>query len=336
MDNTVFGEPPFAYSTISHNLSQPFQRISILSQARKVHFHVGAHKTATTYMQSRLRSNKRRLRKEGIDFIDLWAKTDEMDAYRTTLKVAIESDRIDEKQAKEASRLLRAVVDGAISASNSIVVMSYENVLGDFDLSKGRTPYPNIEIAVCHIAAALRDYDLRIYFSFRSLDRFVESGYLQRIYTRFETRRFKEYIDLVDANNVSWIPAVRSMASIVGRENVMAWAYEDFLVDESPVWNSLLSRSDAETVLVRPAKKVNKSLSEKGLKYMRGINRLATAADAKKFRRFIRRNFRSQPGQEPPRLLDDARRQVLIENYTRNCREIGSSCQFLIQSPRYL
>lgn len=39
----------------------------------KIHFHLGAHKTATTYIQSRLRRNRGRLLENGIRFVNLWA-----------------------------------------------------------------------------------------------------------------------------------------------------------------------------------------------------------------------------------------------------------------------
>jgi hypothetical protein len=70
--------------------------------------------------------------------------------------------------------------------------------------------------------------------------------------------------------------------------------------------------------LVRPAKRNNYSLSVKGLEYMRSINKVATRADARKFRPFVRGCFGAQPGFKPPELLDDVRRQQLISNYERD------------------
>lgn len=305
-----------------------------MNQVRKIHFHVGAHKTATTYIQSRLRSNKQRLRNEGITFVDLWAKREEEANYRKTLKAALEGDQADERKAAQASRQLREIVSNATSSEQSVVLMSYENVLGDFDLTKNGVPYPHAEQAVDHIVQAFPDSDVKIFFAFRSLDRFLESGYVQRVCTRLETRKFREYVDQVDTDSLSWIPVVQAMASTVGHENVVAWGYEDFVANEHPVWNALLCRDDANAALVSPAKKTNNSLSSKGLKYMRGINRLATAADARRFRPFIRKNYGSQPGTKSLKLLDDERRQVLISNYNRNRSEIGSCCQLLSEPQR--
>jgi hypothetical protein len=57
-------------------------RTTIVGATKTIHFHVGAHKTATTNMQSRLRANRQVLRKAGVHFIDLWAKGYEGRLYR--------------------------------------------------------------------------------------------------------------------------------------------------------------------------------------------------------------------------------------------------------------
>lgn len=293
-----------------------------MSTTKTVHFHVGAHKTATTYMQSRLRSNRQRLRNDGINFVDLWAKNDEEKRYRKQLKRVIEKERVNEQKLALISTQLHDIVAKATQPDNSLIVLSYENMLGDYDLTKGPAPYPNAGTAIRHVVNAFPDWQVRIFFSIRSLDRFVESGYVQRVFTRYETRRFKGYMKQIDVTGLSWMPVVSAINAAIGAENVFVWEYEKFVKAEQIVWNALLARPDAEKLLVRPAKASNYSLSGKGLRYMRSINKVATPADARKFRSLIKQTFACQLGYEPPKLLDSAMRQRLISSYERDCAEL--------------
>ena len=290
---------------------------------KTIHFHVGAHKTATTYMQSRLRANREHLRGEGVDFIDLWARTPALIQYRAQFRRLIERDVADERKILELSEQLRAIVEEGETSSNSLVVLSYENILGGFDLTQRGAPYPNAAIAIRHIIEAFPDRRVKIFLSIRSLDRFLESGYLQRVTTRRETRTFKQYFNQVDVQALSWVPLVRAVKSLVEPEDFMLWDYESFFSDEWVIWNALLNIPNAQEALVNPAKKSNYSLSAKGLKYMRSVNKVATAEDAKKFRSFVKQNFGCQTGLKSPKLLGDAGRRQLIEIYERDRKELA-------------
>ena len=196
-------------------------------------------------------------------------------------------------------------------------------MLGSYDLTKGTGPYPHAGAAIRHIAEACSDWNVRIFLAIRSLDRFIESGYVQRVYTRRENRRFKQYLNQVDLNGLSWVPMVRAIESVVGPENIYLWQYENFVSDERVVWNEFLDRPDAEAILERPAKTSNSSLSAKGLKYMRCINRVASPADARKFRPFVKNTFDTDLGFRRPRLLGEAARQRLVDIYENDKRELA-------------
>ena len=293
-----------------------------MSEQRTIHFHVGAHKTATTYMQSRLRANQEQLRASGIDFVDLWAKGPAQRQYRNTIRRLLEEDVLDTRALSQLSAQLRDLVASQRPDPNNLAILSFENILGGFDLTRSRTPYPHAAAAIRHVLEAFGDYRVRIFLAIRSLDRFLESGYVQRVSTRRETRTFKRYLNQVDVPALSWVPLVRAVQSVVTPEDLNLWKYEGFFSDEPAIWNALLRRSDAETVLTNPAKKTNESLSAKGLKYLRSINKVATPADARKFRFFVKESFGPHLGLKPPKLLSDARRKLLIANYERDCDEL--------------
>ncbi|GEM_PF-2703197 len=301
-----------------------------MSSSRPIYFHVGAHKTATTYMQSRLRSNRQRLRNHGVHFVDLWAKAPALKRYRKRLKRLLEAPAVNDRKLGKLAAVLRRLVDADSSDDKSRIVLSYENALGGFDLTRSAAPYPHAAAAVAHIREAFPDQDVKILFSIRSLDRFLESGYLQNVLSRQETRTFARYLGGVDIDGLSWLPAIRDMESVVGAENLLIWNYENFPANESTVWDLLLGLADADSLLVRPAKKSNQSLSAKGLKFMRRINSVATPSEAKKFRTFIKENFGPESGFERPTLLDEGTREQLVRRYARDCEELQGR---LILSP---
>jgi len=295
----------------------------IVSHRKTIHFHVGAHKTATTYMQSSLRSNRERLAACNIDFVDLWARQPAERLYRRSLTLSIESGSPESRDLSDLATNLRDIVTDASPSRHSLAVLSFENMLGSYDLTRGPAPYPYAAAAAQHIVDAFPDSDIQLFFSIRSLDRFLESGYLQRVVTRRETRKFEQYVSEVDLEALSWIRVVRALESVVGAENLTLWEYESFFSAEAEIWRDLLNSDDPKSLLVSPAKKSNSSLSAKGLKYMRSINRVATPADARRFRRFVKATFGLEKGQKSPRLLDDARREMLLKQYERDRDELG-------------
>jgi hypothetical protein len=274
-------------------------------------------------MQSRLRSNRAHLQTQGIEFVDLWAKEAALKEYRNAFKSIIESHAADERALSRLSGQLRNIVQNERSAANALAVMSFENILGGFDLTRSKAPYPHAEAAIRHVVEAFPEDRVRIFLSIRSLDRFLESGYVQLVSTRRETRNFKQYLKDIDLSALSWAPAVRAIESIVGANDLFVWEYERFFSDEHKIWNALLNGDDGESALINPAKKSNQSLSAKGLKYLRSINRVATPADAKKFRFFVKDKFGTQRGLKPPALLDDLRRSQLIDAYEKDRKELA-------------
>lgn len=274
-------------------------------------------------MQSKLRSNRQRLAQCNIDFIDLWSKQPAESEYRKYQRRTMESDSPNMQELSRLSNDLRKIVTQASPSNQSHVVLSYENILGGYDLTCGSKPYPNARAAAQHIVDAFPASDIRIFFSIRSLDRYLESGYIQRVFTRRETRDIEQYVAEIDLEILSWVPAVRSLEAVIGAENLSVWEYEKFFTGEASIWRELLNDADPDSLLVKPAKSRNLSQSAKGLKYMLNVNRFATPGDCRRFRRFVKSTFAPSKGKPSPRLLDDALRERLIERYEHDCDDLG-------------
>lgn len=283
-------------------------------------------------MQSRLKVNRECLHEEGVDYINLWARGQAENRYRKRLAKILDKEIVDERKILRLSRQLYDIVATEETSSNSLAVLSFENILGSFDLTRNSVPYPHAAAVIRHIAEAFSDRRVRIFLAIRSLDRFLESSYLQRVTTRRETRSFEQYLKEIDVPALSWLPLVRAVESVVGPEDTILWEYERFFSDEPEIWNALLDRPDAEAILTNPARRNNHSLSARGLTVMRSVNKIGTPKVAKKLRKFIKRYFSRGTESNSPNLLCDASRLQLIENYERDRRELagrnaGRSCK---------
>ena len=235
----------------------------------------------------------------------------------------MESDSPDPRDLASMSDALRDIVNEASPSPKSHVVLSFENVLGGYDLTRGSVPYPNAKEAGRHIAEAFPDCETKVFFAIRSLDRFLESSYIQRVFTRRETRSIEQYIAELNLNKLSWQPSARALESVVGTENLIIWEYEKFFDGEAAIWRKLLNNAEPESLLAKPAKNANASQSAKGLKYMLGINRMVTQGDARRFRRFVKKTFAPRKGRASPRLLDDSVREQLLGQYERDRADLG-------------
>lgn len=311
---------------------------------RRIHFHVGSHKTATTYMQSRLRDNRDRLGELGTRFVDLWAGTAEEANYRASLRGALEGKTINRKKQDEATHRLRGLVERQLpqgSADERLLVLSCEVPLGNYDPTHGL--YPHARWGIEHITQAFPESDIKLFFCFRRFDRFLESGYIQRVLGRHETRGFEQYLATIDTAALSWIPVIEAMESVVGAANVATWAYEDFAEGEGRVWQALLGLDDWRDALPKQATRTNPSLSQKGLDYKRAINGHVAAVDdvddRRKFRtlvnsgfflKFMKNNFGVQTGQDAPDLFEPSRREALLRQYEREVAEIRKARRLVI------
>jgi hypothetical protein len=192
--------------------------------------------------------------------------------------------------------------------------MSYENFVGTYDLTKGSGIYPNSWLALRHLQDVFQDEAMIFFFSVRSLDTFLESGYRQLILTRKETRDFDEYLAEIDLDALSWLPVIEAL--IQTSNLVYIWPYELFRDKEFQIWRVLLNCEDPNALLPNPARKLNHSLSDKGMEYMLGINRVAHSnADAKRFRSVMLKHFGVDAGQKATPLLPDWGRQPLVHRY---------------------
>ncbi|MDQ2070140.1 hypothetical protein [Natronospira bacteriovora] len=279
-----------------------------------IRFHLGAHKTATTYIQSRLRRNRSRLARHGIHFVDLWANEKTARRMRGWIRqVAWENRNGNRKKLVTALRDLVEQLPNGLEANNrKSIILSYENILGTYNLAQTPRLYDELERGLSILDEAFGIDNMEFFFSYRSMDRFIESCYLQCIHTQKETRHFDEWFADIDINALSWLDVLTRLSQSIGKERLSIWPYDAFRDRETAIWQALLGRERPNELLIRNASNLNPSLTKEAVECLRVANGLFKGTDARNLSRFLKENLSPDKGYSPARYLDEEQRDSIV------------------------
>jgi hypothetical protein len=117
-----------------------------VSKHPQLHFHFGAHKTATTYMQSLLRNNRQTLHENGVSVVDLWDNFDGHTDFRNAVMNAMWEDNPGVEDVEKFVRILKERFNESAKFDKHQVidtyVISFENIIGSYQLSNTKGIYP--------------------------------------------------------------------------------------------------------------------------------------------------------------------------------------------------
>ena len=154
---------------------------------KKIHIHLGPHKTGSSAIQAALAENADILQRDfGLTCID----------WSLASKVAkrLNADRI-----KKAADALQDLAQ-ACAAAPGDCILSCEDLSGTLPgVHKTRAIYPNLWRNLEHVANGLGEFDCRFYFFIRAPEDWVKSAYVQNLKHR---QRFSRMFDFVEALNV--------------------------------------------------------------------------------------------------------------------------------------
>ncbi len=204
----------------------------------KIILHVGAHKTATTYLQARLSKSANPLRQMQVGYVDLLT-------FREAQVVAGGLRRSEPRYAILSHRLLRRALSELIQHQISFgarrILLSDENILGHLsDLSTNQRFYPNAAARVRAMTDALRDWDVEIALSVRDYATFLPSSWghmvLRDGYQAFDPRMADPLLN----DGRGWADLVQGIRDAVPDVPLNVWAYEDFSHAEPAILDMLL------------------------------------------------------------------------------------------------
>lgn len=261
----------------------------------KIHVHLGAHKTATTFIQSQLHDNRALLQAGHVGFAGIWTIRRDFTNHFDRLSW------LDGLWRPLTRRYLARKLDRILEAdrSASTFILSDENLLGLISANYwfGRL-YPQAAIRVRMLDGLLKRHDTRYFLAIRRYPDYLTSSWLQ-LASRGKAPRFEEYRARFGPEKRGWGELVAEIAHACGPERLTVWTYEWFNEDPSRVF-ALLAPGIAFPVPEAELRRdVLPSLTLKGLQVMTRLEAFLSESELRELGRAIR----SFPFEEPnPRL----------------------------------
>ena len=207
------------------------------TRRKKVNLHIGAHKTATTFIQKVLRASKDSLTGHGIKYVPT-------QNVRKNVTHGLRAHKNRGISRAATVTRIREYVESRFPGDYTTLVISEENLVGNCrELYTKSDLYPNIKDRLQLVAEALQAYEVDVYFSVRGYVDFFPSAYCEFLrhndFTTFET-----FLGGVDSDKDYWVGVIDSICDVFGADRTHVWAYEDFRKHSKRIMAELVSSAD--------------------------------------------------------------------------------------------
>ncbi|MEO5916304.1 MAG: hypothetical protein ABIS50_18850 [Luteolibacter sp.] len=247
------------------NLSSNQQEKPWILGDRKIHLHLGAHKTATTYIQKNLATNKATLLDHGVLYLSL----PDTRARLSKHLVALSKSARDEALLAEHRE---AVLDGLGRedlARCHTVLISDENLSGGpGGFIKGKI-YTSLAEKWHHVHDELGP-NIQVSFSIRDYPGFLTSIYSE-ILRNHRYRRFGKIRGLFGEIPTLWSSVHADLSTVFGAENVTLWDFKDTVAHPAKVLAFLTGIDAPMEIIDEP---VRESLSDRAIGFIRDFRKL--------------------------------------------------------------
>lgn len=204
----------------------------------EISLHLGAHKTATTYLQTRLRRNAPMLAREGVAMPSLTQ-------LRTTLTPALGAATGRGMRARLARHRLAGIAARLIAEARAAgarrLLISDENLIGGCARTLARASlYPDALARMEALAAALEGTRLTLLLSLRSYAGFYASAWGQRLrhghYRPFDAALRARLV----ASPRGWPEVAAEIRAAFPAARLVLWRYEDLAAAERPALTAMV------------------------------------------------------------------------------------------------
>lgn len=195
-----------------------------------IYLHLGAHKTATTYLQDLLDLNRGKIWKAGVAY---WPRQQ----IRKILRMA------EGKSNWPSVRLLRGLVNrkkiedpfSLILQTGASAILSDENILGNpNDSLTGKGYYPYADRSLGYLAKALDRNRVEIYLSVREYSAHLASLYVEAL--RWGSGiTLDQFVATNHRVTGSWESLLKRVHDHFPNAKIVVWRYEDFKAVEGRV-----------------------------------------------------------------------------------------------------
>ena len=217
--------------------------------AMQIALHLGAHKTASTFIQNVLARNAATLRDKGVAIVPHGELR-----RNVTAKLGKVGDKHRDAKRREAERFLET----ALAQPVRRLILSEENLIGSpHGLEADRELYASIPRKLSDLVPLLEGHDVTVFLSIRALAQFVSAILVEC----FRTGQYPPAIP--DRYLEDWLDSTRNWTDVVGDIRAMfpgapivVWNHGDFYRNQQAVFERLAGVSgltlDVEGLPRRP------------------------------------------------------------------------------------
>lgn len=282
----------------------------------KIFIHLGAHKTASSFLQANVTANAAVFEKQGWRVIDFQKEFDKLRKYIGKIRG---NQPLDEAGEKRLNRFFKGLRNDPRD-----VFLSYEGFLGSMNMTSGKI-YPNHKHPIKMLEKRFANRDIKIGFCIRNFADQLESSYNFRFATGHK-EPFADYSKNIETANLSWVAIIENLSNAFGAENLVLWTYEDFKKDGAIALPKIVQAAGVDTTDLKVVfpKPRNVSLSIGQLQLLQDWHdalqlRLQLPPKTVKMANGkLRRLLKQLPREsETKGLLEPEKRNALTEHYER-------------------
>ena len=282
--------------------------------------HLGAHKTASTFLQQNLGRHKERLANgRGLSLLtrdDLLATPFGKEIYAVSQQ---------QHDAANFTQEARASLQSLLPEGSNNVLITNEDLICHLDIQDF---YQHAEPAIQYLANALDSYDLHVIFYIRKQTDYLESIYLQFVHLG-RRLKFAQYLQGAAAIDLSWLRTVEAMERALPAGRLHLRTYEQILtIGETDFYRDFLSMchvADVRDFQIDEAfskgRPANRSYGQLGLQIAQRINPILSPKERKLVRRFLQEHF-STATHPRAELLDTRQKHEIFQKYRESNRRL--------------
>ena len=253
-----------------------------INAPRKINIHVGAHKTATTFIQKVLRANRETLSRHGVKYIP-------MQNVRKNLTRKILAHKYRGASRSSTVHGIREYIDERFTGEYETLVISDENLIGSCrEIYRRSDLYPGAAGRLQLLADALQVYDINIFICVRDYVDFFPSAYCE--YLRHnDFIRFEKFLGGIDPKGEYWAKLVSDITGVFGNSNTHVWRYEDFRRGVNRVMADLISSDDV--TLLYDIDDARPSMSDLSMRALYKLDEALAPAETRKLVKVVTSAF---------------------------------------------
>jgi hypothetical protein len=196
----------------------------------KIHLHIGVHKTATTYIQSRLNASVFKLNKAGIGYFPLWDFR--TSAWRDVMKIEPNGFRLEDHLHSFFPKFRPAHVEGLIISDENLI-----GLCGSF-VKSGRL-FHGARQRLAHLRRLFAGHEVSLFCAVRSYDTFLSSAYCEALRTNTRYISFDDFRNSLKWTSVNWTRVLAGFEAGLEPNHIHLWKYEDFEEKSEQIFRTL-------------------------------------------------------------------------------------------------